>query len=737
MWVLTNCLLLMVGAVAAVFGISFYLRNRDTSGNMRIYILLYGVFSAIWCISYGLIGIIDDFAVCEALRKPGIASFEAFMVLETFIVTEMTGIKKPPAVIIRTLIIVLNIADFFIYSVEGMDIYERRGAWTTWRANPDYSFNRSFHTVYMVLMFLVLFVFWIYWFKNVKMKRMRNFLFMLCIANFMLIFFSLPDAIFPTLGLPAVSTSGLGGAVCTIVVWLGATRLNSFDIRMGNITEKLFDFIDAGIIAFGTEHETVMVNRYAKQQLEGVDLEGAGIADLFDVDEVTEKEMFSKSLDDIYSARLWDREGSRAYSVSMSAMKDRYGDPFCFLLAFFDVTEEVDTARQLERASNAKSHFLAQMSHEIRTPINAVLGMNEMILRESKDKDILEYSENIDSAGNTLLALINSILDFSKIEDGKMDIIPVKYDTASLVNDLVNSISQRADAKGLELKLDIDSSLPCTLFGDDVRFSQIIMNLLTNAVKYTEKGSVTFAMRAEEKVGENVMLYVSVKDTGIGIKKEDMDRLAISFERLDEKKNRNIEGTGLGMSIVTSLLEMMGSRLYVESTYGEGSQFYFTLKQKVVDDTPIGDYGQAVKRKREAGETDDVIHAPGAKVLLVDDNDMNLAVAGNLLKLCGVKADMASSGAETISIMEKKTYDIVFLDHMMPEMDGVETLQALKERKLIPPSCKMIVLTANAVVGAREKYLENGFDDYLSKPMVLADLSGMLKKHLPESAYEE
>ena len=734
MWIISNCILFMAGAISAVFGISFYLRNRDTSGNMRISILLYGVFSAIWCISYGFIGVIDDFTVCEALRKPGIASYEAFMVLETFVVTEMTGIKKIYAVIIRTLIIALNIADFCIYSVEGLDIYERRGAWTTWRANPDYSFNRNFHTVYMVLMFLVLFMFWFYWFKNVKVKRMRYFLFVLCIANFMLIFFSIPDAVFPTLGLPAVSTSGLGGAACTIVVWIGATRLNSFDIRMGNITEKLFDFIDAGIIAFGTEHETVMVNRYAKQQLEDVDLEGAGITDLFDVDENAEKEMFSKSLDDIYSTRLWDRE-NRAYSVSMSAMKDRYGDPFCFLLAFFDVTEEVDTARQLERASNAKSRFLAQMSHEIRTPINAVLGMNEMILREANDKNIVEYSENIDSAGTTLLALINSILDFSKIEDGKMEIIPVQYDTSSFINDLVNSIVQRADAKGLELKLDIDPELPCTLYGDDVRFSQIIMNLLTNAVKYTERGSVTLTIKSLDREEENVKIFVSVKDTGIGIKKEDMDKLSVSFERLEQKKNRNIEGTGLGISIVTSLLDMMGSKLRVESTYGEGSVFSFVLEQKIVSALPIGDFSLNAERNRRARKADETISAPGARVLIVDDNEMNLKVAGNLMKLCHIHPDTASTGAETIELMARNKYDIVFLDHMMPQMDGIETLHALKDKALIPSDCRMIVLTANAVVGAKEKYIKEGFDDYLSKPVALKELTEALKKYLPESAY--
>ena len=389
------------------------------------------------------------------------------------------------------------------------------------------------------------------------------------------------------------------------------------------------------------------------------------------------------------------------------------------------------------KADNAKSEFLAQMSHEIRTPINAVLGMNEMILRESKDKEILEYAENIDSAGNTLLTIINTILDFSKIEDGKMEIIPIRYDTAAFIGNLVNSIIQRADSKGLKFSLDIDKNLPCAMIGDNVRFSQIIMNLLTNAVKYTEKGSVLLTIRAEEKTADIVRLYVSVKDTGIGIKDEDLGKLFESFERLDEIRNHNIEGTGLGISIVTRLLDMMGSRLVVKSEYGKGSEFSFVIDQKIADETELGDYEKRLAETIKHRDQEDVINAPSARVLLVDDNEMNLKVARNLLRLCGIKPDMVMSGAETVEYMKRKTYDIVFLDHMMPGMDGLETLKKLNDEDLVPENTAMIALTANAVVGAREAYLEAGFLDYLSKPIEMKSLVEKLRTYLPESAYEE
>ncbi|MBQ3841438.1 MAG: response regulator [Ruminiclostridium sp.] len=384
-----------------------------------------------------------------------------------------------------------------------------------------------------------------------------------------------------------------------------------------------------------------------------------------------------------------------------------------------------------DAANKAKGDFLAQMSHEIRTPINAILGMNEMILRESEDAEILEYSENISTAGKTLLSLINSILDFSKIEDGKMEIIPVKYDTASLINNLVHSVSGRAKDKGLEFVVRADPKLPRMMYGDDVRITQIIMNLLTNAVKYTERGKITFTISSRSRTDSEIIIAVSVKDTGIGIRNEDIDKMFESFSRLDETRNRNIEGTGLGMAIVTKLLALMNSKLKVESVYGVGSVFSFELEQGITDATPIGETlerrADPVNRREKEKK-----RYPNAKVLVTDDNDMNLKVAKNLLKLFGITADLASSGEEAISLMRRKNYNILFLDHMMPKMDGIETLKRLKEQELIPPETTVIALTANAVMGAKEAYMEAGFDDYLSKPIEIDHLDEKLEKYLPK-----
>ena len=396
----------------------------------------------------------------------------------------------------------------------------------------------------------------------------------------------------------------------------------------------------------------------------------------------------------------------------------------------------IDASERAVAASEAKSAFLSNMSHEIRTPINAVLGMNEMILRESDDKNILGYSENIRSAGSTLLGLINDILDFSKIEAGKMEIIPVDYDLSSVINDLVNMIQTKADAKGLKLEFEISREVPKLLHGDEVRIKQIVTNILTNAVKYTEKGRVTLCIDYEKIPDEEdcILLDVAVKDTGIGIKEEDMKKLFSEFDRIEEKRNRNVEGTGLGMSITKRLLEMMGSELQVESKYGLGSKFSFSLRQTVIKWEELGDYEAAYKASLASrGKYHEKFRAPKAEILVVDDTPMNLEVFINLLKKTEIKIKTAATGEEALSLAFDKEYDVIFLDHMMPDKDGIETLHEMRERKDAPNlQTPVICLTANAISGAREKYLAEGFDNYLTKPIDSVKLEEMLIEYLPE-----
>ncbi|SCY61997.1 response regulator [Butyrivibrio sp. INlla14] len=399
--------------------------------------------------------------------------------------------------------------------------------------------------------------------------------------------------------------------------------------------------------------------------------------------------------------------------------------------------EEQELEKELEvatRASEAKSSFLSSMSHEIRTPINAVLGLNEMIIRESSQESIVEYANSIKSAGNSLLNIVNDILDFSKIEAGKMDIIPMPYHLGSTINDLINLISARANDKGLALELNIDPTLPSGLIGDEIRIKQCVSNILTNAVKYTEEGSVTLNISYRKKDESSIYLNFQVIDTGIGIKDEDLKKLYSPFERIEESRNRTIEGTGLGMSIVQKLLALMDSSLKVSSIYGEGSSFSFEIVQNVASWDELGDFKEKYKEfVRSQGKYHEKFRAPEAEILVVDDTPINLTVVKGLLKATQIRIDTAESGMETLEKVQKKKYDVIFIDHRMPEMDGIETLKAMKE--LSGNLCKgvpCIALTANAGVGAKEEYMAAGFDDYLSKPIDAALLEDMLKSYLPK-----
>ncbi|MBQ7067327.1 MAG: response regulator [Lachnospiraceae bacterium] len=391
-----------------------------------------------------------------------------------------------------------------------------------------------------------------------------------------------------------------------------------------------------------------------------------------------------------------------------------------------------EEARQDAMAANAaKDKFLAHMSHEIRTPINAVLGMDTMILRETKDMHIKEYALDIQNAGQNLLSLINDILDFSKIESGKLEIINIEYDFSSLIHDISNMIKTKARAKKLELQIHVDEKLPSKLLGDDVRIRQVLVNLLNNSVKYTQKGKVVLSVDGRVE-GRKVILDFCIQDTGIGIKEEDISKLFKEFERIEEKRNRNIEGTGLGINITTQLLLLMGSKLNVESVYGEGSKFYFTLEQQIVDSTPIGNLEERIKEQSTEYSYTSTFLAPEARILAVDDNMINLKVFVSLLKPTRIGIDVADSGKACLNMITKNHYDLIFLDHMMPEMDGIETLHRMKE--INENQCEnspVVALTANAITGAKEMYLAEGFDAFLPKPINPEKLEQMILKLLP------
>ena len=408
--------------------------------------------------------------------------------------------------------------------------------------------------------------------------------------------------------------------------------------------------------------------------------------------------------------------------------------------------------RAAEMANAAKSEFLANMSHEIRTPINAILGMNEIVLRESLQArdlpageqgdtravfgDICRYAGDIDSAGNSLLGIINDILDFSKIEAGKIEIFSAPYKLSSVLNDVSNMILFRARSKELDFQVEVDETIPDTLNGDEIRVRQIITNILTNAVKYTERGSVRLIVSAasgERCVGEKLGLVVCVRDTGIGIREEDIAKLFAKFERVDLERNSSVEGTGLGLAITKNLLDLMGGTIEVKSIYGVGSDFTITIPQTVVSLEQVGNFREKFEQSVLAAKAKkDSFRAPDARILIVDDTRMNLTVAAGLLKNTGIGIDTAGGGEEAIKLAQSVPYDLILMDQRMPIMDGTEAMRRIRAQEDgANRTTPMICLTADAVSGARERYLAQGFTDYLTKPIDSAALEKMLVKYLP------
>lgn len=389
---------------------------------------------------------------------------------------------------------------------------------------------------------------------------------------------------------------------------------------------------------------------------------------------------------------------------------------------------------QTEDANRAKTNFVSNMSHEIRTPMNSIVGITEILLRSRHSPKEQEYLLNIQSSGRVLLTIINDVLDCSKMEAGKMQLFDEPYDTCSLFHDLRISMENRIGHSGLELIYDIDQDIPCKLKGDMGRIRQVIINLVNNAIKYTEKGSVRFSVHVRQKNTDKVMLYYEVADTGIGIRKEDQKILFDAFQRVEMDRNRYVEGTGLGLTISQNLVNMMGGVIEVESEYGKGSRFFFTIEQTIIDPTPVSAVNyNGQKDNVTEKEAECLFIAPEAHILLVDDNELNLVVAKELLKPLRMQIDTAENGLQAVKMVRGSQYDLVLMDHMMPVMDGIEAakaIRALPEDKY--QKLPIIALTANAMVDARKEFLNAGMNGFVAKPIDFARICNQLKLWLPK-----
>ena len=495
--------------------------------------------------------------------------------------------------------------------------------------------------------------------------------------------------------------------------------------------ELAVDELCEGLVVVDNEENVIYFNHKTEQIYEGITL-GKAEAILDDMDDCILEHRNLVRGRNIYAAGSWLIERDNVYYGRMYVLSD-ITDSYHYTQ---QVREQAGIMKELkdqaESANRAKSVFVSNMSHEIRTPMNAIVGLTEVLLRRDRDAEDKQYLMNIKSSGEALLDIINDLLDFSKIEAGKFEIVKDAYDVAQMMRDIEVIGKTRIGDKNVTLVMDIDRQIPKLLYGDGLRIRQVILNIMNNAVKYTEEGTVTLSVRQEACDGENVQLQVSVADTGQGIRQEDLDGLFDAFTQVDIKKNQRKEGTGLGLAISRQLVELMGGQLRVESEYGKGSRFYFTLREGVRSTEAIGDYTRTQAQPEQADEDIFTFQAPDAQILLVDDNEINQEVAKALMEPFAMQIDVASNGKQAVEMVLKKQYDIVFMDHFMPVMDGQKATEIIRgmEGEAFQ-SLPVIALTADAVQGVREELFQAGMNDFVSKPIDVADVSRVLRQWLP------
>lgn len=731
MGIFINCLAVVFSTIIAICGISYFMREKN-AGALRYYMLVMGFFGALWSGGYGIMGFTETREVAAVIRAVGLVGVAGFMMTEALMIAYMVELPKWLFRAYAMIFGIFAVVDLYFFIPDQHTFVRLNGRMCYYSTN---SFGRMVHNIFLAFVAVTMIAMAILWVHKEKPKRQSYYVRAAILANIAILFSIIPDTILPMLGKPSFPSSAYGMFLTYMITWFWATRFNAFSITVGNLSQYIYESANTAILIFDEYFRLVLANPYGQELLGIKKIENQKLMQLFQGTDAESGRIKDGILRDNKGvAELVSVHGAISCSLNFSLARDFHDDPYCIVCFVYDLTKEKNMLEEVVRANEAKSQFLANMSHEIRTPINGILGMDSVLLKECHDENLREYAKNIQSAGQSLLSIINDILDISKIESGKMEILTIRYQLFSVLNDCYNLTKIKLQNKPVSFIMQINEKLPSWLYGDEVRIRQIINNFLSNAVKYTKEGNITFELDFEEKTDEQILLVITVRDTGIGIKEEDLGKLFESFTRIEEKRNRNIEGTGLGLNLTKNLVNLMGGEVFAESTYGKGSCFTAKIPQKIADAKPMGDFGKRYQQYLSTSDDDKLSFlAPDAKILVVDDVTMNLKVVEGLLKATKIQIDTAVSGSECLECVKTTPYQMIFLDHMMPEMDGLETLEHMKNLADNPNAqTPVIMLTANAIVGAKEEYIEAGFTDYLTKPIRETELLEMILKYLPE-----
>lgn len=693
--------------------------------------------SAIWSFGFAGVFIQTETENGYLWRGIGMIGTFAYMITAQMLICQLSGIGKKYCYLFNGFSLLGIIIYFFVIQKDQATYYMSDMGMT-------YSFTpglwNNIYTGYSVIVALNMLIVIIYMLLKSSKKRLKVLAKKLLITEIVILMGMILDTIFPLIGLAAIPGSSIGQFVGLAVMYHTMVFVHQSRINISNMSEFIYSSLTVPVLVYDSSLKLKILNDTAYSFL-GIDNNKhdiTGIEKLF----TPQKENifdFEGSVDDVDAICCHNQ---LYCSLSVNKIYDRYNDIIGYIIIVTDLSEHMKTMNKLEEAkkeaeyaNNAKSIFLANMSHEIRTPMNAIMGFSELVLSMDTSDEVRHYVEDIKWSSHNLLSIINDILDISKIESGKMELVPDSYFTVDFLNDISLIISEQARKKGLTFNMTVNTDIPRTLFGDKVRLRSVLINILNNAIKYTKEGSVSFVVSIVKQFDDKITLEYKISDTGIGIKEEDLNTLFNNFERLDQRANYNIEGTGLGLAIAKGYVELMGGTIHVDSTYGEGTTFTVTIEQIIIDsDTMEKEYNNKRSANRASSISDLRIH--GLTALVTDDNIVNLRVAQGILTKYGLAVDTATNGKDSIELCKQKNYNLIFMDQMMPEMNGTEAM--LEIRKLnnhyaAGGKGKIIVLTADAIKGTREQLMRAGFDEYLGKPINFPQLERLFLRYVPMS----
>ena len=727
-----SAILYTIGILTLITGFGIYRRDHDYIYKRQNLLYCFATFfSSIWSFGYAMIWVQTNPETARKWRAFGMAGvFLLFVFLAEFFMQWLNE-KKYIKVYVR-MIAVLGIFLWpFIVREESVTFYPHDKIGMTYQFSQN--IWNTLYNLYAVVVGVNLFIICFCILKQTKRKKLQVIIKRLIKCLMIVMLGMVFDTLLPVFGYDALPGSTLTQGIGVILVAGVLDFQRKSEITIENISQFVYSSVDTPVIIYDSKGKFRIANNGAMDFFAEYrkDIENRLFSEIFAVEE--------KCFDFEENKKVEEAEcilNNRYCHIEISKIFDEYRDVTGYIVVLNDLTEKRDIIQKLQiseheadRANHAKTEFLARMSHEIRTPINGVIGMNEMILQKSEDEKITEYAKLVKISANNLMNLINDILDISKIEANRVVLENSDYKFKKLLKELAILGNVRAHEKGIHFEMQIRGSIPEILHGDDKKLRQIAINLIGNAVKYTKEGKVeVFVEGFWER--EKYFVRIKVQDTGIGIKEEYIETIFEAFERVDSKMNEGIQGTGLGLSIVKSLVEIMGGEIHVCSEYGKGSEFEVVIPQRPISEKMFNCIEIESIEDTEDGVQEISLRIPGKKILVVDDNEINRFVAMELLSYTEADVDEAESGMECLKLVAENCYDFILLDHIMPEMDGIQTLRELRKKEdNSSKNAKVIVLTANAIQGAKEDYLSKGFDDYLSKPIDMAEVEKVLGRY--------